>query len=310
MISNKYKILNKISEGSFGFVYKGQNIRTGEKVAIKIEKRSGDYNVLKVEARIYQYLGKLDGFPQLKWFGTDVKYNYLVIDLYKCSLHTLIKTNKRVSFSLCLHFGTQMIERLETLHSKLLLHRDIKPDNFLLDSNNKIYLIDYGFCKRYDHDGKHIEERKINQIIGTVNFVSLNVHKFLEPSRRDDLESVIYIIIYMLYGLLPWIIVSNSSRNFSSDHESVINLDHESVINSDLRSVINSDHTRNNSSDSVNETDIQLDFDNDKMMQLKQETSHLPLFIREMLQYVRQLSFTEKPDYKYLKGILNLEKEK
>lgn len=290
MISNKYKILNKISEGSFGLVYKGQNVRTGEKVAIKIEKRSGEYNVLKVEARIYQYLGKLDGFPQLKWFGTDVKYNYLVIDLYKCSLHTLIKTNERLSFSLSLHFGTQMIERVETLHSKLFLHRDIKPDNFVLDDTNKIYLIDFGFCKRYDHDGKHIEERKITSIIGTVNFVSLNLHKFLEPSRRDDLESVIYIIIYMLYGLLPWISVSDRSRNFSSDHTS-------NVI-------------KNNSSDSDNENDTQLDFDNDKMIQLKQDTSYLPLFIREMLQYVRQLSFTEKPDYKYLKDILNSEKDK
>jgi len=285
MIANKYKILNKISEGSFGLVYKGQNIRTGENVAIKIEKRCGNYNILKSEAKIYQYLGKLDGFPQLKWFGTDVKYNYLVIDLYNCSLHSLIKTNENISFSLCLHFGIQMIERLETLHSKLLLHRDIKPDNFLLDDLNKIYLIDYGFCKRYDHDGKHIAERKISSIIGTVNFVSLNVHKYFEPSRRDDVESVIYIIIYMLYGTLPWI------RNFSSDHTS-------NVIKN------------NNSSDTVNETDIQLEFDNDKIMQLKQEISYLPLFIREMLQYVRQLSFTEKPDYKHLKEILNSENTK
>jgi serine/threonine protein kinase len=280
MIANKYKILNKISEGSFGFVYKGQNIRTGEKVAIKIEKRCGEFNILKNEAKIYQYLGKLDGFPQLKWFGTDVKYNYLVIDLYRCSLNSLIKIRERISFHSALDFGIQMIERLETLHSKLLLHRDIKPDNFLLDDLHKIYLIDYGFCKRYDHDGKHIAERKINSIIGTVNFVSINVHKYLEPSRRDDVESVIYIIIYMLYGKLPW------------------------IRNTELENV------SDNSPDTVNENDIKLNFSNDEMIQLKQETSHLPIFIREMLQYVRQLSFTEKPDYKYLKEILNSEKEK
>lgn len=278
MIANKYKILNKISEGSFGLVYKGQNIRTGEKVAIKIEKRSGEYNVLKAEAKIYQYLGKLDGFPQLKWFGTDIKYNYLVIDLYNCSLHSIIKVKGQLEIKDCLHFGIQMIERIETLHSKSLLHRDIKPDNLLLDSDNKIFLIDYGFCKRYDYDGKHIEERRINQIIGTVNFVSLNVHKFLEPSRRDDLEAVVYIIMYMLYGTLPWI------RKL--------------------------DHTRQIKSESDNENDIHLNLSNEQIMQLKQETSYLPLFIREMLQYVRQLSFTEKPDYKYLKEILNSEKEK
>jgi serine/threonine protein kinase len=282
MIANKYKILNKISEGSFGFVYKGQNIRTGENVAIKIEKRSGEYTILKSEAKIYQYLGKLDGFPQLKWFGTDVKYNYLVIDLYRCSLHSLIKIRERISFHSALHFGIQMIERLETLHSKLLLHRDIKPENFLLDDLHKIYLIDYGFCKRYDHDGKHITERKITSIIGTVNFVSINVHKYLEPSRRDDLESVIYIIIYMLYGKLPW------------------------IRNTELENV--SDNSK--SSDTVNENDIKLDFSNEEIMQLKQETNYLPLFIREMLQYVRQLAFTEKPDYKHLKEILNSENTK
>jgi serine/threonine protein kinase len=285
MIANKYKILNKISEGSFGLVYKGQNIRTGEKVAIKIEKRSGEYNILKTEAKIYQYLGKLDGFPQLKWFGTDVKYNYLVIDLFHCSLHSLIGVEERTSFHSALHFGIQMIERLETLHSKLLLHRDIKPDNFLLDSTNKIYLIDYGFCKRYDHDGKHIEEKKINSIIGTVNFISINVHKYSEPSRRDDLESVIYIIIYMLYGTLPWI------RN--TELESVSEI---------------SDHKK--SSDTVNENDIKLDFSNEEIMQMKQNTNYLPGFIREMLQYVRQLSFTEKPDYKHLKNMLNSENTK
>lgn len=118
MIANKYKILNKISEGSFGLVYKGQNIRTREMVAIKIEKKSGDCMVLKAEAKIYQYLGKLDGFPQLKWFGTDLKYNYLVIDLFNCSLHSLVKIKGQIEIKDCLHFGIQMIERIETLHSK------------------------------------------------------------------------------------------------------------------------------------------------------------------------------------------------
>lgn len=262
MIANKYQLLNKISQGSFGLVYKGQNIRTREIVAIKIEKKAGEYCVLKAEAKIYQYLGKLDGFPQLKWFGTDLKYNYLVIDLFDCSLHSLVKIKGKIDIMDCLHFGTQMIERMETLHSKFLLHRDIKPDNFLLNSDRKVFLIDYGFCKRYDYDGKHIKEKNLNSIIGTVNFVSVNVHKYLEPSRRDDLESCIYIMIYLIYGTLPWISVS--------------------------------DHIRDN--DHIT--------DNDQIMKLKQETEHFPKFIREMLEYVRQLKFEERPDYKYLKNKL------
>jgi serine/threonine protein kinase len=95
-----------------------------------------------------------------------------------------------------------MIRRIETLHSKCLLHRDVKPDNFMLGPNKQLYLIDFGLCKRYDHDGKHIEETQIlnKPIIGSANFVSLNVHKGIEPSRRDDVESCVYIILYLLQG--------------------------------------------------------------------------------------------------------------
>jgi serine/threonine protein kinase len=249
---SKYRILNKISSGTFGHVYRGQNERTREMVAIKVEKKSGEIcAVLKTEAKIYQYLGKLDGFPQLKWFGTDVKYNYLVIDLFQVSLFTLKKRKGNIEFKNVLHFGQQMIERLETLHSKFLLHRDIKPDNFLLDETNKVFLIDFGFCKRYEYDGEHIEEKRIKNVIGTVNYISLNVHNCLEPSRRDDIESVIYVIDFLL-----------------SEETSLLSLS-----------------------------------DSDVVKKKQDLNSYLP-FIRDMLIYIRQLSFKEKPDYKYLIGCL------
>ena len=95
MIANKYRLLEKLNEGSFGLVYKAENIRTGEKLAMKVEKKMGNsVATLKTEAKIYQYLDKLNGFPQLKWFGTDKEYNYLAIDLYLFSLNTIVKTNK------------------------------------------------------------------------------------------------------------------------------------------------------------------------------------------------------------------------
>jgi serine/threonine protein kinase len=96
-----------------------------------------------------------------------------------------------------------MIERIQTLHNHYLIHRDIKPDNFMiniLDKTNKIYLIDFGFCKRYNYDGKHIEFKRTTSLIGTPNYVSLNVHNGAEPSRRDDIESCLYVLIYMLFG--------------------------------------------------------------------------------------------------------------
>ena len=71
-------------------------------------------------------------------------------------------------------------------------------------STNKLFLIDFGFCKRYNYDGEHIEQGNISKMIGTPNFVSINVHKGIEPSRRDDIESCIYIMMYMLFGKLFW----------------------------------------------------------------------------------------------------------
>jgi serine/threonine protein kinase len=206
MISNKYELLEKLNEGSFGQVYKAKHIRTGELVAVKIERKSAT-NSLKNEAKIYQYLSKEPGFLQLKWYQTDEQYNYIVIDLLVCSLTKLVKIREQILIKTILQLGIQMIKRIEVLHNKYLLHRDVKPDNFMLGSNKQLYLIDYGLCKRYDHDGIHIEETHTSNktIIGSVNFVSLNVHKGIEPSRRDDVESCIYIILYLLQdGQLSW----------------------------------------------------------------------------------------------------------
>jgi len=213
ILANKYELLTKISEGSFGSVFKAKNIRTNEFVAIKIERKNDNsINTLKIEAKIYQYLAKESGFPRLKWYGTDNQINYLVINLLVCSLTKLTKIYGSLQLKTVLTLGIQLIKRLETLHSKSLLHRDIKPDNFLLDTNNILYLIDFGLCKRYEYDGIHIEERQLGStVIGTINFVSLNVHNGIEPSRRDDLESSIYIILFMLLGKLEWFNTKDSN---------------------------------------------------------------------------------------------------
>lgn len=215
MIANKYRLIEKINEGSFGTVFKAENIRTNDFVAIKFENKSDKIKSLKNEAKIYQYLGKLDGFPQIKTFGTTGKVNYLVIDLLGNSLVNVITYYKALYLKTVLVLGIQIIKIIKSLHDKSLLHRDIKPSNFIFgtaNDTNKLFLVDFGFAKRYDYNGKHIEEKNIKNIIGSPNFVSLNIHNNIEPSRRDDIESCIYVILTMLFGRLEWFDKDNLSE--------------------------------------------------------------------------------------------------
>ena len=212
MISNKYNLIEKISEGSFGSVFKAENVRTKENVAIKFEIKMDNIKSLKNEAKIYQYLGKINGFPQIKMFGTMDKLNYLVIDLLGKSLSNTILEFNKLSLKTTLLIGIQIINRIKVLHETQLLHRDVKPSNFLFGLEkdiNKLYLVDFGFSKRYIYNGNHIQERELTKIVGSPNFVSLNIHNHIEPSRRDDLESCIYIMLTMLLGKLVWFDKSN-----------------------------------------------------------------------------------------------------
>ena len=209
LIGNKYILLEKIGEGSFGTIYKGKNIRTHELVAIKIEPIINNTKLLKNESIIYQYLNNNnnEGLPNVKWFGKDNNNYYMVINLLGDSLQTIKERKQTFSLKLVLQIGIQIINLLKMIHDKGLVHRDIKPDNFLLGlqkKNTQIYIIDFGFCKTYLNDNKHIEIQKTNNLIGTSNFASINAHQFITLSRRDDLESLGYMLIYFYFGQLIW----------------------------------------------------------------------------------------------------------
>jgi len=207
MINNKYLLVERIGRGSFGSIYKGQNIRSGEDVAIKIESIANNTGLLKNESKIYQYLLGTQGIPQIKWYGKDENNYYMVINLLGKSLDNLINEKQKFSLRLTLQIGIQLLYLLKAIHDKGLVHRDVKPDNFLLGVNEdscKLFLIDFGLCKTYLQDDRHIEIKETSSLIGSPSFASINAHKNIELSRRDDLESLGYMLAYFILGELPW----------------------------------------------------------------------------------------------------------
>lgn len=194
---NKYTILEQIGRGSFGSIFRGKNNLTGELVAIKAESIKSGQNLLVNESRVYQYLKNCKGVPTIKWFGKDDVNYYMVINLLGKSLHELKNTILSTEIS---KLVIQAICIIESIHDKGLVHRDIKPDNFLY-SNNQVYLIDFGFCKPYMKNGVHNELTRTSGLIGSLNYASLNSHRRMSLSRRDDMESLGYVIAFLTKGL-------------------------------------------------------------------------------------------------------------
>ena len=207
ILFKKYLVIKKIDEGSFGSIYLSQNIQTKEKVAIKIENRKTEDPLLEREAYILFYL-RGPGLPEIKTFGKTKDLFILIQNLLGPSLANLLDKHSIVFTikDICM-LSIQMIERLEYIHLKNYIHRDIKPHNFLMgiDDPDILYLIDFGLSKKYrSKKGKHIKFSINNNITGTPRYCSINGLRGAEQSRRDDLESLFYVIIYFFRGNLPW----------------------------------------------------------------------------------------------------------
>ncbi|EDW87414.1 casein kinase I [Drosophila yakuba] len=207
---NSIVVTRRLGSGSFGDIYEGKHLGSGLHVALKVERKDVGGSHLPTEYTVYNLLRHGMGFPSTYQFLSNKRHNVMVMELLGQSLENLfVLCHRRFSTKTVLMLGEQMVERLEYLHSYRYLHRDIKPDNFLMgcgDTSHRLHLIDFGLAKRYWDmtENKHVRQRRGTRLTGTARYASINALCGGEQSRRDDMESVGYVLMYLLRGRLPW----------------------------------------------------------------------------------------------------------
>lgn len=186
------------------------HVQCGEEVAIKIESANARHPQLFYEYKLYRVLSSGNGVPKIHHYGNEKNFNILVMDLLGPSLEDLFNfCTRHFTIKTVLMLVHQMIGRIEFIHTKCFIHRDIKPDNFLMGIGrhcNKLFIIDFGLAKKYKDPNKrsHIPYREDKNLTGTARYASINAHLGVEQSRRDDLESLGYVMMYFNRGVLPW----------------------------------------------------------------------------------------------------------
>ena len=265
----KYRTVKKLGEGSFGKVYKAEY--KGEYYAAKFEERNKGQNLLQNEANIMSYL-KGPYIPAIQSYGYSGEYNVLVMQLLGKSLEELINKLKKFSVKTSSLLIYQMINIMKFIHDRHIIHRDIKPDNFLMGLNKKnadLYLLDFGLSKKYRSSRTLVQYPYIkrNKLTGTARYASIHALEEMEQSRRDDMESIGYVIMFFLRGELPWQGLKVKSKEDK------------------YRKIL----------------------DKKKETSSKTLCANFPDEFREYVEYTRKLSYEEEPDYeKYKNKFYNL----
>lgn len=268
IMHEKYQVIRRIGAGSFGAIYEVQHVETGKIYAVKLE-RFNTSPQLQMEHKLYTILDGATAISRVYDFWVDEKWRAMIMDRLGCSLgYYFRKCGKILSLKTTLMVAIQMISRLEYLHERCLIHRDIKPENFVFGvgkNSNLLYIIDLGLAKNYRgfKNYQHINYAEDRGLAGTARYVSINVHLGVEQSRRDDLESVGYVLISLVKGRLPWQEIEAGSKGDQND-----NISH-AKMNTPVETLCEG----------------------------------LPNQFQTYMQRVRDFRFDERPQYSYLRGL-------
>jgi serine/threonine protein kinase len=286
LLFNRFRIITKLGQGSFGQIFKGIDTSNNRLVALKLETSKGSsHGQLKTESKIYQ---AMDGVPineNVRWpklhsFKADNHgCSILVMDLLGPNIDSLLQRadHKRFAPETVAYFAEKMIDLVERFHANGFVHRDLKPQNFVIELCEKkypkypeVYLIDYGLAKSYIEPDKHKHAQFVQHksLKGTVRYSSVNTHLGIDQSRRDDVQSLGYIILYMLLGKLPW-------QNLMKGHDKSEAYHHIMILKMKLSCT--------------------------RLV----ETLHDPIktAVLSYLLYVNALMYHEKPNYAYMKSL-------
>lgn len=269
-IIDEYKIIGIIGSGSFGEVYYAKSISTNRDMAAKVEDRSKPQKIIS-EYKIYSELrknGVTHQIPKIYQLIQTSCWNIMFMQLLGSNLEEVFNNNSRkFSVNSVLYIGMQIMDIIEKIHNAKYIHRDIKPNNFIIGLNNnsnKIYITDFGLSKKYmDDNGRHINFRNDRSLIGTARYASINMHMGFEPSRRDDLESIGYMLVYFMKGSLPW--QGAKKKN--------------------------------------GKTSVEVIGDIKMMTSINKLCSDIPECFKYYIQYCRDLKYDQTPDYSYLKKL-------
>lgn len=275
-VSDLYYPLTHLGSGSFGEISLVECRKTKKEYAAKVEPNN-EKSRLKHEYGIYRQLANVEGVPRVVDFLCTSSCHIMVMDLLGISLDVLMEKYKVFSHDLVAKLGVDMVSLMQNIHERGIIHRDIKPNNFMFDPDfTSLYIMDFGLSKRYVSDGKHMKLRVDRSLVGTARYTSLNIHHGFEPSRRDDLESIGYMMVYFVRGKLPW----QGIR----------------VKNKDCKDC------QKNACETHNRVKL---IGESKMCISTEILCHgMPIAFKQFIDYCRDLKFDQVPDYEYLRSLL------